>query len=474
MSKHPFPTAPKPASPQHAPLLLAALMMAEVTAGFETGLIYGAMKPIYQHFEGSSLVGWMLSGYLLVAATCTPIFARLGDLYGRARLLYFVLLISVIGSLLSWWSEDTMGIVLGRALQGASGAVLPLCYGICREAFERKMAMTLVGVLSGTITVAAGFGILLGGLIADHFDWQILFIVAAGVGTLSILMVRLWVPRRAASGHERIDLMGGVLFVTSLALLLFGIDGIGNRSVRNGEILALLVTGLSVLFIWARYEARHPFPLIDVRALANRRITLAIVGMFLIALGPMQINIAAPLLMQQPVASGAGLGLSGTITGSLIMATMMTPLAGGPWAGYLAARRSGCLPLRIGIMLVAVSCLLMAFHFNTLWWLVVLLFLKAFGVALILAGIPMVLIEAAPGGRVSEIVSMASVLRQFALALGAQSVMLVLANNAGTANLVTGSRFHLLFAMMAFTAVLACLMTTFIPRPRPAATESSR
>lgn len=452
-------------------LLMLALMLAEITAGFETGLMYGAVQPIYQFFAGSSLIGWVFSAYLLVAAPCGAIFARLGDLHGRRLLLNIALVISIIGSLIAGFATDPAGIIVGRALQGTSGAILPLCYGIARESMPRKMALAMIGILSATVIVASGIGILLGGLIADHVPWQALFFLSAVVGVLAVISVSLWVPRHRAGPAGDLDWIGGLLFVPGLILLLLGIDRIRHWDEQFREVVGLTLGGLAVLVAWVWHESRHAQPLIDVRALADRRVALANACMFLVGMGAVQANVVVPLLMQQAPETGAGLGLSATVAGGLMMATLMTPLISGPWAGWLAVRHGGRMPLLIGTIALALSWIAITVSFHSLWVLVPLLFIQAFGVAMVMAGTPMVLVETVSVSRTSEVTAMASVLRQLGMALGSQGVGLVLViftSADGDKRVIAPAAFYSMFAAVAVLSCLACGLAMMLSR-RPLA-----
>jgi MFS family permease len=79
------------------------------------------------------MVGWIVSSYLLVASAGAALFGRLGDIFGRKQVLLLVILIAAVGSTISALAPNFTILVAGRAIQGAAGAVMPLCYGLVRE-----------------------------------------------------------------------------------------------------------------------------------------------------------------------------------------------------------------------------------------------------------------------------------------------------------------------------------------------------
>ena len=110
--------------------LLTALVIVECVSSLESSMIYTAMKVLYQEFNDPILVGWVITSFVLVNAVTATIGARLGDIYGRRKILVIVIVASGIGSLIGAISTDVWGVIAGRAVQGLSGPVLALVVGV--------------------------------------------------------------------------------------------------------------------------------------------------------------------------------------------------------------------------------------------------------------------------------------------------------------------------------------------------------
>ena len=106
--------------------LLPVLVFAEITSSFEISMMYAAMATMLREFGDAARVGWLLTAYLLVGSVSAALCSRLGDLFGRRRLLLAMLACSLAGSLVSLLSNELTGLIIGRALQGMSAAMLPL------------------------------------------------------------------------------------------------------------------------------------------------------------------------------------------------------------------------------------------------------------------------------------------------------------------------------------------------------------
>src|SRR4051812_13241285 len=112
-------------------------------------------------------VAWTLTGYLLAAAIFTPLFGRLGDMFGKRRMLVLSLLAFASGSVVSALGDTLEVVVAGRILQGVGGGIFPLCFGIIRDEFPREKVGTSIGLISATLGIGGGLGLVIGGLLLD-------------------------------------------------------------------------------------------------------------------------------------------------------------------------------------------------------------------------------------------------------------------------------------------------------------------
>lgn len=462
-------------------LVLVALMAAEATAAFEGSMIWAAMSVLYELFGDPVLVGWILTSYLLVSASAAVICARLGDMYGRRRVLTWVLVIALIGSLISAIWPNIYGLLAGRAIQGVSGAVLPLCFGLVREALPRERAMFGVGLLAATISIAAGVGLMIGGLVVDYLPWHWIFYVSAIVAAVSIAMVRLWVPAAAGIGaRERFDWLGGVLFAPGIALVLFAVSKGREWGWGDERTWMVLAAGLIILVVWVIHELRHRSPLVDVRLLTNRQIVLTNLCMAMAALGAFQKGPVLSLLLQQPVWTGVGLGLAAVASGAILFLANGINLLAGPWAGSLAGRFMARQPMLIGAFLMLAAWSGLTVYHGSVWFITVMLLLAGLGLGMVFASAPMLVMEVAPPERTSEATALVSVTRQVFLGVGSQLIAVLLATSTmgdpagGAGRYPTGTAFTMAFMAITFTSLLCLMAALALPkRARLAATEQA-
>ena len=418
--------------------IIVALMVAEFTAAFELTMVYAALKTLFVVFGDPRAVGWVITAYLLVSAASAAVCARLGDLYGRKRVLVIVLAGAMIGSLISAFSSTLLYVVVGRAMQGMAGAVLPLCFGIAREALPEEKVPYGVSAVGSTAVLAAGFGMLLGGVLVDSFQWHSIFYASASFAVVSILVVMLVLPRgeRRVPEHK-LDIVGGLLFVPAIFALLLVVTNGNSWGWTQPATLMLGLAGVAAFMGWVYYELRVPAPLINLRLLRNRNLALANLAMVLYALGPVQGQLHA-LLLQQPSWTGIGAGLSATLAGLYILPGQLTSLAVAPLTGWLCKRLGSRTAIITGAGMLAIG------------WIIILLFpsnlailvgsgpIQAIGTTIIYSAIPNLIVTASPGENTAESTGVTQVLRSASQAVGAQILALILATATVTQTGVPG------------------------------------
>ena len=145
-------------------------------------------------------------------------------MYGRKRVTLALLVICIAGSLLSAIGQSALLVIIGRGLQGFSGALLPLCYGMARQIAPPRQIPFWIGTLTGGITIASAFGYILGGYFADLGSWRLIFWFATAYGAILLpgaLLVMPHFPGKLVRG--RIDVLGGLLLAPGIAASLFGV-----------------------------------------------------------------------------------------------------------------------------------------------------------------------------------------------------------------------------------------------------------
>ena len=448
-------------------------------------MIFAAMGALYRTFNDPILIGWIITAFVLVNAATTAIGARLGDLFGRRRVLLICLVLAAVGSLISALSTQAWGVILGRGVQGLAGPILPLCYGLIRENLAEDRVPFGIGLISATAIFTAGIGFMLGGVIADSYSWQGVFFFSAGAALIAVPVIIFNVPRSTpVESREPLDLIGGILFIAPLTALLFAVGKLKAWGWDDPRTLILVGTSVPTLAYWVWYENRQRSPLIDVRLLLNRDVALANIALVLIGFGAMQSGMVMSLLMQQPVWTGIGMGLSATTVGLVLFPSMIVSLIGGPSTGLLAARRGPRLPLMVGAVLLCVAWTSIALWHDNLALLIAMMVLHGLGQSIVFAAAPMLITTACPANRTSEANGLSNVFRQTAIAVGTQVISLVLAVNSVSQTDSTSSAypsevgfvtvFGIIIAASLLCVVASIALRIRAPMPAPVISNATR
>ncbi|MFC8131838.1 MDR family MFS transporter [Streptomyces sp. NPDC057302] len=294
--------------------LLLGLML-----GLLDGTIVGTALPtIVGDLGGLDHLSWVVTAYLLTASISTPIWGKLGDLYGRKGSFIWSIAVFLAGSVLSGLAQDMGQLIAFRAVQGLGAGGLMVgaisIIGVMLPPSQAGRSQSMVGAM---MPVALVGGPLLGGFLTDQLDWRWVFYVNVPIGGLALLVIglRLHLPTERVSA--RIDFAGAALLSTGiLALTLLGSWGGTTYAWSSPQILGLGVIGVGSLLWFARVERRAAEPIIPPRLFADRNFTLAQVLTFLVGAAMLGASAYLPQYMQ--FARGA----SSTASGMLLLPLM--------------------------------------------------------------------------------------------------------------------------------------------------------
>lgn len=410
--------------------LMGAMVAAEVLSTFETAMIFAALRFMIEDFGDPAAVGWTITSFLLAASVSAALCSRLGDMYDRRRMLLIVIGFSVVGSLIAGSSASLAGVIVGRIIQGGAGAVFPLCVGILRDNVEAKALPVYLGILTAILTVSGGLGLLLGGVVVDHFDWQAIFFVNAVVGVIAWVAIYAAVPpSKTRNAQPGTNFVGGLLFVPGLVLLLLALNKVKAWGWDSPLTIGMLAGGCALLAIWIWSELRARVPLIDIRMLANREILLVVLCAALLGLTWNQFQQFWSILLQQPVETGAGLGLSASLAGLVLQPQTLMALIGGPVAGWFAIRYGTRMGMATGAFILGASWIATMVNHGTIPMVVVLMIFMGFSSAFLYAMLPIIIAREAPAERTSEAMGLMTVVRGTATSIGAQIVAFLLSTS---------------------------------------------
>ncbi|MFE9820387.1 MDR family MFS transporter [Streptomyces sp. NBC_00236] len=294
--------------------LLLGLML-----GLLDGTIVGTALPtIVGDLGGLDHLSWVVTAYLLTASLSTPLWGKLGDLYGRKGSFIWSVTVFLAGSVLSGIAQDMGQLIAFRAVQGlGAGGLMVGAISIIGVMLPPSQAGRSQAMIGAMMPVALVGGPLLGGFLTDQLNWRWVFYVNIPIGVLALLVVGLRLHLHTERIKARIDCAGvGLLCTAILALTLVGSWGGTRYAWSSPQIIGLGVTGALALAWFARVERRAAEPIIPPRLFADRNFTLAQVLTFLVGAAMLGASAYLPLYMQFVR------GASSTVSGMLLLPLM--------------------------------------------------------------------------------------------------------------------------------------------------------
>jgi MFS family permease len=446
-------------------------ILIEATGIFEQVMMYTAVPTFMRVFSvNTETVSWAITIFLLVGTAIAPLSGRLGDAYGRRNLLVVLLCLSVVGSVISVTSGSFAGILVGRGLQGTSGALFPLLVGIAREVVPPRRVAVLVSLTTGTASLAGALAGLVAGHLLDAGDWRLIFLCSGGLGVLALLSA-FGLPRVVVARVKqgRFDILGAVLLAPGVASLLYGVQT-GSSDGLTPAVAAYLIAGIAVLAFWVFWELRTRDPIFHLRMFRDRSLVLVLATTGLIGLGVFgSIALIQPILMQSPRLLPVGLGLTPGTAGNYGIAVGVVGFLLSPLGGRIASKYGAKTTLLIGIVLAVIGLGGFAVAVHNLPLAIIATFFTGLGTSFILVGLPNMIVEAVPPQNTGEAVGIVyEVGRTLFGAVGTAITGVILSSSVvpkTTAPTLTA--WHAIIGFVAITAILAFAIALFVRRAIP-------
>jgi EmrB/QacA subfamily drug resistance transporter len=335
---------------------MSGLVIAMLLAQLDNMIVAPALPTIVGDLGGLQHLAWVTTGYILATTVATPIWGKLGDLYGRRITFVAAVALFLVGSALCGMAQNMAELVGFRAIQGlGAGGLIVGVLSIVGEMIPPRDRSKYQGVMMAVMPVALIGGPLIGGFITDHLSWRWAFYVNLPLGLLTLVVS--WItlaklPR--GKGHARIDWLGtGLLTVWITSLVLIATWGGTQYAWASPQILGLIALTLAGLAAFIAVERRQAEPIMPLRVFKNRNFVLA--GGIAFISGFALFGAIGYLPQYQQFVQGA----SATNSGLLLMPMMIAVMAVSLTVGQVISRtgRYRIFPI-IGAVLVAAGMFL--------------------------------------------------------------------------------------------------------------------
>jgi EmrB/QacA subfamily drug resistance transporter len=306
-------------------IILPGLLMAIMLAMLDQLVVSTALPRIVGDLGGVTHLSWVVTAYVLASTVTTPLYGKLGDLYGRKRLLMFAIILFLIGSALSGLSQTMDQLIAFRALQGlGAGGLLVGAIATIGDLVSPRERGQYMGYIMAAMTLAMIAGPLVGGYITDSLSWRWIFYINMPLGgaALIYLAATLHLPRRVMK--HKIDYLGAALLaVAAASLVLLTTWGGTQYPWRSEQIIGLGAVAVAATAAFLAVELRAPEPVLPLHVFRNRNFSVVTAMSFLLGLAMFGALTFLPLYqqtVQHLSATQSGLMLIPLMLGSTVTA----------------------------------------------------------------------------------------------------------------------------------------------------------
>ena len=461
------PTGPSAVVSRSWPLI-AVLAVTGACASFMFTLVVPIQAQLPELLNAPrEATAWVVTITLLTSAVVTPISGRLGDLFGKRKIILALLLALIIGNILAAVSTDLTLLLVGRALQGLMAGVIPLGIAVLRDHLPAKRVGGAVALISGSFGFGAALGLPISATIAQTLDWHALFWTAAVLGVALLILVAWIVPKDTELAVGSFDYIGAAGLSAGLSGVL-GAVAQGNAWGWTSPATLLLGSGgIALLIIWGIFELRLKDPVVDLRVAARPAVLMTNLASVALGFAFFSSQILFPQLLQLPTDTGIGLGQSLISIGLILAPAGLVQVAMAPVAARLNRNVGGRVTMVVSVIIIAFAYALALLASSEIWQILVANALIGAGIGIGYASMPLLIMGAVEATETGAANGLNSLMRSLGTSSAAAVMGAILAASGAGLSAPTAAGFQLGYAVALGATVIAGVLTLCIPRPRP-------
>ncbi len=409
--------------------ILAVLAIAGIVASLTQTLVIPLLGQMPQLLHTSTAnATWVVTASLLVAAVCTPVAGRLGDMYGKRLVLLGSTVPLIVGSVVCAVSSSLLPMIIGRGLQGMSVGIIPVGIAALRDLLPPERLGSGIALISSSLGIGGALGLPLSAAVVQYSSWRVLFWGVAVAGVIVAALIYIALPKIAPAGSAgRFDVLGAIGLGAGLVCLLLAVSKGGSWGWGSASIIGLFVGAVVVLLLWGWWELRISAPLVDLRTTARPQVLMTNIASIGIGVAMYSQSLIVPQLLQLPKITGYGLGQSMMAMG-LFMAPggLMMMLLSVPSA-KLSAARGPKVTLTVGALIMAVGYGLSMVLMGNPWTLMIVTIIISSGTGFAYGAMPALIMGGVPVAESAAANSFNTLMRSIGTSVSSAVIGVVLA-----------------------------------------------
>jgi EmrB/QacA subfamily drug resistance transporter len=409
-------------------------------------------------------VSWVFTAFLLSASIATPVLGRLGDMFGKRRILIGVYVAVVAGSVLAALATSLPEMIVARAVQGVGSAVFPLAFGIIRDEFPRERVAGAIGGVSAILGIGSGLGIVLAGPIIDNLSWHWLFWIPGMAAAFTLVATIRYIPESPIRVPGRVNILAALALSSWLVALLIAVSQGSVWGWTSARTLGLFAVTPLLFLAWAVIELRSREPLIDLRIMRLPAVWWTNLSALLFGFGMYSMMVTIPAFMTTPRADGYGFGSTPTGVGLAMLPNTAGMLVIGLLIGRITHRFGSRAPLIVGGLICAAAMAMLAGAHSHLWNFYAVLSVFGVGMGLAFSALTNVIVDAVPAQYTGVATGMNANIRTIGGSIGSQVVGAIVVSGVAQGTLPHESGYTHGLLVMAVGLTAAALVAFLVPR----------
>jgi MFS family permease len=447
-------------------LIYAELLLAALAYVLVQSLIAPVLPEIQRDLHTTqSLVTWAFTGYLLSASVLIPILGRLGDRFGKDRVMPLALAGLAVGLLISAVAPNIGILLVGRVIQGAGGGVIPLAFGIIRDEFPRERVARAVSILAALMGAFAGAGIALAGPLSDALGYRGLFWLPAIVVAAAAIASRFIIPPSPTRHPGRISVTASVLLAAWLLALLLPLAEGPEWGWGSARVIGLFAAAVVLAVIWVVIESRSDSPVVDMKTMRLPAVWTTNVVSLLFGAGLYALISFLPAFSETPASVGYGFGTDVTGAGLVLLPMTLAVFFVGLVVHRLMRTFGDKAVLVTGTAITVAGFAILTFAHHQEWQVLIAMLVTGIGFGLAFAATSAVIVDAVPAHQVGVASGMNVNIRNIGGSIGAALMSSILAAHT-LHGLPTNSGYTYGFGAVGAASIIAVLAALLVPRHR--------